>query len=116
MRLDYYTGNQRITDGDIVPLDKKEQEKRREFRKGQVAVDGMLRCLYQDRKDTQPASAPKERPAKTEDWAVDAPLLAVANFVVVLMLVGLVFLLIRLKTGSAKDEPTHDQKMEDRGY
>ena len=47
---------------------------------------------------------------------MDAPLLAVANFVVVLMLVGLVFLLIRLKTGSAKDEPTHNQKMEDRGY
>ena len=65
--LNYGTGNQRITDGDIVPLDKKEQEKRREFRKGQVAVDGMLRCLYQNRKDTQPASAPKEQPAKTED-------------------------------------------------
>jgi hypothetical protein len=47
---------------------------------------------------------------------VDAPLLAVANFVVVLMLVGLVFLLIRLKTGSTRDESTHEQKMEDRGY
>jgi len=46
---------------------------------------------------------------------MDAPLLAVANFVVVLMLVGLVFLLIRLKTGSAKDE-SNEQKMEDRGY
>jgi hypothetical protein len=50
-----------------VPLDKKEEEKRREFRKGQVAVDGMLRRLNQNRKDTQPASAPKEKSAKTED-------------------------------------------------
>jgi len=47
---------------------------------------------------------------------VDAPLLAVANIVVALMLVGLVFLLIRLKTGSAQDESSHDEKMEDRGY
>jgi hypothetical protein len=39
---------------------------------------------------------------------VDAPLLAVANFVVVLMLVGLVFLLIRLRTGSAKDDTTDE--------
>ena len=47
---------------------------------------------------------------------MDAPLLAVANIVVALMLVGLVFLLIRLKTGSAQDESSHDEKMEDRGY
>lgn len=39
---------------------------------------------------------------------MDAPLLAVANFVVVLMLVGLVFLLIRLRTGSAKDDTTDE--------
>ena len=47
---------------------------------------------------------------------MDAPLLAVANIVVALMLVGLVFLLIRLKTESAQDESSHDEKMEDRGY
>ena len=39
---------------------------------------------------------------------MDAPLLAVANVVVVLMLVGLVFLLVRLKMGSAPDDSPDD--------
>lgn len=47
---------------------------------------------------------------------MDAPLLAVANVVVAVMLVGLVFLLVRLKTGSIRDEPRQSESTEDGGY
>jgi len=47
---------------------------------------------------------------------MDAPLLAVANVVVAVMLVGLMVLLIRLKMGSARDESREKENMEDGGY
>ncbi len=47
---------------------------------------------------------------------MEAPLLAVANVIVALMLAGLVFLLIRLKMGSAPDESQDQKNMEDGGY
>jgi hypothetical protein len=47
---------------------------------------------------------------------MEAPLLAVANVIVAVMLIGLVFLLIRLKMGPAPDETRHDENMEDGGY
>ncbi len=47
---------------------------------------------------------------------MEAPLLAVANVIVALMLVGLVFLLIRLKMGSVPDESLDEKNMEDGGH
>ncbi len=47
---------------------------------------------------------------------MEAPLLAVANVIVALMLAGLVFLLIRLKMGSVPDESLDEKNMEDGGY
>lgn len=47
---------------------------------------------------------------------MDAPLLALANIVVAVMLLGLVFLLIRLKTGPEQDESTDNENLEDGGY
>ncbi len=47
---------------------------------------------------------------------MEAPLLAVANVIVALMLAGLVFLLIRLKMGPVPDEPLDQKNMEDGGY
>ena len=46
---------------------------------------------------------------------MEAPLLAVANVIVALMLVGLVFLLIRLKMGPVPDESLDENNVEDRG-
>jgi len=50
-----------------VTLGEKKKEERREGLKGRVAVDGMLRCLSEDREDTPPVSKPKDQSAKTED-------------------------------------------------
>ena len=43
-------------------------------------------------------------------------MLAVANVVVAVMLIGLVFLLVRLKMGSAPDDSPDEKNMEDGGY
>ena len=53
-------------DGDLVKLEGKDKDRRRVGLKGRVAVDGMLRCLSEDREDTQPISEPKDESAKTE--------------------------------------------------
>ncbi len=47
---------------------------------------------------------------------MEAPLLAVANVIVALMLAGLVFLLIRLKMGPVPDDSLDEKNMEDGGY
>ena len=58
-----------------MTLEEKDKDRRRQGLKGRVAVDGMLRCLSEQREDTQsehredtqPISEPKDESAKTED-------------------------------------------------
>ncbi len=54
-------------DGDLVKLEGKDKDRRQVGLKGRVAVDGMLRCLSENREDAQPISEPKDKSAKTED-------------------------------------------------
>ena len=54
-------------DGDLVKLEGKDKDRRKVGLKGRVAVDGMLRCLSENREDAQPISEPKDESAKTED-------------------------------------------------
>ena len=50
-----------------MKLEEKDKDRRRVGLKGRVAVDGMLRCLSENREDAQPVSQPKDESAKTED-------------------------------------------------